>query len=85
MIVIIINFFDLFFLVFNILLLARVLMSWFVHDFQSNWFSKIIFDLTEPILAPIRRLLPQGQIIDFSPITAFILLQLISYIIHKSL
>jgi YggT family protein len=40
----------------------------------NNQLVKIIYQLTEPLLAPIRRLLPQGGGMDFSPIVAFIVL-----------
>jgi YggT family protein len=54
-----------------IILLARVLLSWVQVD-PNNQLVKIIYQLTEPLLAPIRRLLPQGGGMDFSPIVAFI-------------
>ena len=56
-----------------VILLARVLLSWLQIDPNNQW-VKIIYQLTEPLLAPIRRLLPQGGGIDFSPIVAFIVL-----------
>jgi len=56
-----------------VILLARVLLSWVQID-PNNQLAKIIYQLTEPLLAPIRRLLPQGGGMDFSPIVAFIVL-----------
>jgi YggT family protein len=56
-----------------IILLARVLLSWVQVD-PNNQLVKIIYQLTEPLLAPIRRLLPQGGGMDFSPIVAFIVI-----------
>jgi YggT family protein len=56
-----------------VILLARVLLSWLQIDPNNQW-VKIIYQLTEPLLAPIRRLLPQSGGIDFSPIVAFIVL-----------
>ena len=58
-------------------LLIRVLLSWFPLQ-RSNEFSKFIFIITEPILAPIRNLIPKNETgIDFSPLIVFILLSLI--------
>lgn len=59
------------FLVFNLLILARVLMSWFNPD-PSNAVVRTIYQLTEPILAPIRRLLPSTGMFDLSPMVALI-------------
>ncbi len=72
--VVILVFINLFVLVFNFLLLARVLMSWIMPG-STNWFSRLIFELTEPVLAPVRKLLPSSSGIDFSPLVTFFLLQ----------
>lgn len=58
------------------LILARVLMSWFVQD-PNNRIYHFLYSITEPVLGPIRRILPSMGL-DFSPIVAFILLQLVS-------
>jgi YggT family protein len=78
------NFINLFVSVFNILILIRVLMSWVVPNPEGG-VGGFIVDVTEPILAPIRRILPKGQMIDFSPIVAFILLQIIQVGIQRLL
>jgi YggT family protein len=54
-----------------IVLLARVLLSWVQVD-PRNSIVNLIQQLTEPLLAPIRRLLPQSGGIDFSPMVAFV-------------
>ena len=59
--------FDLYVLV----LLARVLLSWVQVD-PRNPIVNFIHQLTEPLLAPIRRLLPQTGPMDFSPMVAFV-------------
>ncbi|HVE81022.1 MAG TPA: YggT family protein [Candidatus Dormibacteraeota bacterium] len=78
---VLINFINLFVTVFNILLLARVLMSW-IQPQPTSGIGQFIFDVTEPVLAPIRKLLPQTYMIDFSPIVAFLLLQLIASLVN---
>jgi len=46
----------------------------------------LIVDLTEPIIAPIRRVVPPvGGMIDLSPLIALILLQVIERVIINSL
>jgi YggT family protein len=52
-------------------LLARVLLSWVQVD-PHNPIVNLINQLTEPLLAPIRNLLPQGGGMDFSPMVAFV-------------
>ena len=54
-----------------IVLLARVLLSWVQVDPQ-NPIVNLIHQLTEPLLAPIRRLMPPTGPMDFSPMVAFI-------------
>lgn len=48
-----------------VVVLIRVIMSWV--DFGRNQFTDIIYKLTEPVLAPIRNVLPSTGGIDFSP------------------
>ena len=58
-------------------LLIRVILSWF-PVFKPNRFSDFIFQITEPILSPIRSLIPVNQSgIDFSPLILFIILNLL--------
>lgn len=57
-------------------ILIRALMSWVMPQ-DSSGFSRILADITEPILAPIRRILPPLGGIDFSPFLALILIQLV--------
>ncbi len=67
----------------SLLLLARALMSWFDPSFQST-FGKAIFSVTEPILAPIRQVIPAMGVLDLSTIVAIILIQIISRLISSS-
>jgi YggT family protein len=62
---------QLLFELYIIILLARVLLSWVQVD-PRNPIVNLINQLTEPLLAPIRRLLPQSGGMDFSPMVAFI-------------
>ena len=56
---------------FNLLILARILLSWVQLD-PYHPVVQFIYNTTEPILAPIRRALPQTGMFDFSPIVAII-------------
>lgn len=53
-----------------ILLFARFILSWV--NFGSYELRAFIFRITEPILAPFRRILPPTSGVDFSPMIVFI-------------
>jgi YggT family protein len=63
------------------MILARVILSWFPRA-RSNPLVQLLYTVTEPILGPIRSLLQKsplggpGMILDFSPIIAFLFIQL---------
>jgi len=60
------------------LIIARVVLSWIPIGNPNNFIVNFIYEITEPILAPIRNLIPRGSLpIDFSPIIALILLRLL--------
>jgi YggT family protein len=61
------NFLEILVLVLWLLVLGRVLVSW-VDPTGRNSVSRYLVALTEPMLAPIRRLLPQTGMVDFSPL-----------------
>ncbi|MFH1552624.1 MAG: YggT family protein [Candidatus Omnitrophota bacterium] len=66
-------------LVFNILyfvLVVRIILSWVNAD-PYNDIVRIIYRVTDPILAPFRRLPLQMGGIDFSPIVAFLVLSVL--------
>ena len=60
-------------------LLARVLLSWFSIGPSSPFYPivNIAHQITEPLLAPIRQVLPKFGMLDFSPIVAFLLITLV--------
>lgn len=71
---------DYAFTLYSIILLARVLISWFPVDPYSP-IVRVLHQLTEPLLAPIRRLLPQTGAIDFSPLIGFVVIVLAQRIV----
>ena len=67
-------------LLLQILLMAifvRVLLTWLPID-QSNPIVRVLFDVTEPVLAPFRRVIPRIGMFDLSPIAAMLVIQFIS-------
>lgn len=62
---------------YELLLLARVLLTWFPNIDRSNPLVQLLFDVTEPVLRPIRELLPQGMMFDFSPLIVFLIINVL--------
>ena len=69
---------------YSFVILARVLMSWVNIDPYSP-LARVIFDLTEPVLAPVRNMLPPSAGLDFSPIIVMVLLQILGQILISML
>jgi YggT family protein len=68
----------------TLLLVARALLYWFDPGMRSS-VGKIMVDITEPLLGPIRRMIPSAGGLDFSPIIAIILLQFVERIVLQAL
>ena len=67
----------------SVLIWARILMGWFRPKYRTSsngWFFTIeeyVWRATEPLLAPIRNILPSTGMIDFSPIVLWFLIDII--------
>ena len=57
-------------------IIGRAILSWFVRD-PSHPVMRLLVDITEPILGPIRRALPQSWMIDLSPLIAILVIQVL--------
>ena len=60
-------------------ILLRVVVSWYSPR-PTNMLIVILYRVTEPILAPLRRIIPRVGRFDFTPLVAIILIQLIRYL-----
>jgi len=79
----------------TILIFVRVISSWvpmlfgphspITAFFTRGPFSEFVFTVTEPILGPIRSVMPRGMMIDLSPMIAIFLLQIVGNIILSNL
>ncbi len=54
----------------------RALLSWFPID-PRNPLVTLLYDITEPILEPLRRVIPRLGMIDITPLVAILLVQVI--------
>lgn len=82
---------NLFFTLIYLTILARIILT-LVLSFMPNdpppglvSITQVLVQVTEPILAPIRRVLPTFGMLDFSPMVAILLLALIQQIISRVL
>lgn len=57
---------------YQLILLARVLMTWIPNLDYSHPIANFLYQATEPVLAPIRRALPPMGSIDLSPLVVFL-------------
>ena len=67
---------------FKLALLARIILSWFPNVDRSNPIIQFLFDVTEPVLRPVRDMLPQIGMLDFSPLIVFLIIQVLTTILR---
>lgn len=73
---VLVNFVQMLAFVLWLLLIARVVLSW-TNPMGGGGVVAFIYQVTEPLLAPIRRVLPPTAGIDWSPLVAMLLLGVI--------
>ena len=61
---------------FTYLIIARAVGSFFIRDW-SGGIPRFLWDVTEPILGPVRRVVAPNGGLDFSPMIVIILLQVL--------
>jgi len=73
------------FKLYEVLVIVRVILSWVQVD-SYHPAIKLIYNLTEPLMAPIRNLLPTERIgIDFSPLIVLFGLELVKKLLVQLL
>jgi YggT family protein len=65
--------------------MARVLISWFPNLDRTHPVFVFLYQITEPVLRPVRNLLPPASMIDFSPLIVFLLLSIVQPIVIELL
>lgn len=76
---------NILFLVLTIAVFIRVLISWVPNLDPRNPGIEFLYGITEPILAPIRSIMPKTLMFDFSPMIAIFVLQALRSVLVKSL
>ena len=65
--------------IYLLIMLVRAVLSWFPYspDSPLNPVRRVVFTLTEPVLAPFRRIIPPVGMLDLSFLVAFIAVYLV--------
>ncbi|MCL6431678.1 MAG: YggT family protein [Anaerolineae bacterium] len=74
------TFVDLLFYALNLAILVRVIVSW-LNVSPYNPLISFIYQITDPIILPLRRIIPPLGMIDITPIIAILLLSIIRQIL----
>ena len=82
--VVLINVVDYVFLFLYLALLVRVFLSWVPRALDSSA-GYAIYRITNPILNPLRRLIPPVSGLDLTPFVAFLLLGALQRIVREVL
>lgn len=67
----------------TLLIIVYVILSYFMSPFHPV--RKFVDNLVEPMLAPIRRVLPQTGMLDFSPLVLLLIIWLLTRLITSLL
>jgi YggT family protein len=80
----VISFVRILFFILQFAIIVRALMSWF-NPSPENPIVRIVFEITEPVLAPLRRIVPRIGMMDITPIVAILLMQVIESVLVQTL
>lgn len=79
---VLVNFIQLLAMFLWFMLIIRVVMSW-TNPRGGGQLTAFVYQMTEPFLAPIRRLLPPTSGIDWSPLIAMLVLGMIVRVVVR--
>ena len=77
--------FDIVLTIYMWIIIFRALISW-VNPDPYNQIVVFLYRVTEPVLGPIRRKLPMGNMgIDFSPVIVLLIIFLLKYFLVETM
>ncbi|MDI3299217.1 MAG: YggT family protein [Bacillota bacterium] len=79
---------NLFITVLEILIVVRALLSWFEPPGYRSWFyqlQRLVYLLTEPVLAPVRSWMRPVGIFDLSPLVVLLALMVVQQYLWRPL
>ena len=69
---------------YTLMIFLRILFSYLTTGYPNRW-VRLLYRSTEPLLAPLRRLIPMVGMFDVSPIVAFVILYLLQFVVAGTL
>jgi YggT family protein len=72
------------FFILQFAIIIRALMSWF-NPSPENPIVRLVIEITEPVLSPLRRIVPKIGMIDITPIVAILLMNVIETMLRQTL
>jgi YggT family protein len=67
--------------IYSLILIIRAALTWFPQVDRNNQIVQFIFKITEPVLEPVRRVLPTFNGVDFSVLVVLVLISVVSRIL----
>jgi YggT family protein len=74
--------------VMSFFIFARVILSWFIMSTRNRvviTIYQVLHQITEPILGPLHKIIPNIGMIDITPVVAIILLYIIDRVLATTL
>ncbi len=84
MVTYLVSFVNVLFTVLTMAVFARVLLSWFPIR-PDNPIVVLIYEITDPIIRPLRRIVPSLGMLDLTPIVAMFLLQIVQNLLVQAI
>lgn len=81
MTVVLLQLINLMFTLYSFAIIARALLPWFRISYYHP-VMRFLIQITEPILAPLRRYIPPVSGLDFTPMVALIILWLVEQLLR---
>ena len=69
--------------VLSLAIFVRAILSWFPTVSNDNVFVALVYNMTEPILAPLRSVIPRVGMLDITPLVAIITFQIIANVFSR--
>ena len=69
---------------YSLVLLVRIILTWFPNVDRSNQIVNFLYQITEPVLEPVRRTIPPLGNMDISPIVVFFGIRILQSLLLQS-
>ena len=70
--------------IYMLVIFVRAMFSWLPPRHRQNELYAFVFAITEPVIRPVRKILPPMGGMDFSPLAVLVLLQVLSHVLIRS-